>query len=387
MRSTKRDYGSGSVYQRKSDGRWIAALRLPDGKRKLAYADTERKAKGALQHLRQQWYRGELVLPSSSTKQITVGSYATEWHVARRHQLAPTTYVTRHYDIARYIVPRLGHIPLGKLSSQQVQEWINALVEEDQLAPSTVRLRFTLLKQICLDALDRGILSKQPCRKILLPKAERSHRPFPPLEQFDRLLTQVQDDWLFCALVPLALFTGLRRGELLGLSWEQINWQAKTLTVCQQAVSICGKGVVLGPLKTESSHRVVPLNERALAALRLQQHRVKERRLQAGSEWQEHHLVFPTHSGKPMEGQHVSTRFTRYLRRHHLPPMHFHELRHAAATLMLAAGVRERVVQSILGHSSLATTLRYLHMLSGMEQEATDRLEALFARPRIQGHS
>jgi integrase len=198
-------------------------------------------------------------------------------------------------------------------------------------------------------------------------------------EQARAFLEAVRGDRME-ALYVLALSTGLRQGELLGLTWSGLDSEAGELRVSQALQRIQGQLQFVAP-KTAKSRRSVTLPEVALEALRAHRARQAEDRLFAGSGWHESGLVFTTRRGTPLEPRNATRGFKRFLRRAGLPDMRFHDLRHSFATLLLIQGASPRVVMEMLGHSQIALTMNtYSHVIPAMQREAAAKLDALLRR-------
>jgi len=199
------------------------------------------------------------------------------------------------------------------------------------------------------------------------------------LDQVHKLLTVVNGHEME-ALFKLALATGLRRGELMGLKWQDINVDAGVLQVrrilSRVPSKMPGKGYVEAEPKTQKSRRSLVIAPFALEALT--QHRVRqlEAKLKAGDAWQEHDYVFCTSIGTHLNPtRDMLDQLKALLKKAELPDIRFHDLRHSAATLLLSVGVHPKVVQEILGHSQISITMDvYSHVLPGMQQDAMSRL-------------
>ena len=175
------------------------------------------------------------------------------------------------------------------------------------------------------------------------------------MEHARRFRDAVADDRL-SALYTVALTTGLRRGEAMGLAWEDIDFKRGTLAIRHTLIKVADGWERAEP-KTAGSRRIVRLPEIAITELRRHRVRQLEERLQAGSEWQDTGLVFTTTLGTAIDGSNLLRAFRSHLRRVDLPPIRFHDLRHSAATFMLTLGVQPKVVAEMLGHSNVGTTL------------------------------
>lgn len=187
------------------------------------------------------------------------------------------------------------------------------------------------------------------------------------------------------ALFTLALATGMRQGELLGLKWQDINFSTGTLQVRRILTGVpsetSGKVFIEAEPKTQHSRRSITIASFALETLN--QHRIPqvEARLKAGELWNEHDYVFCTLVGTHLRPSHVVDAFKKLLKKAELPDMRFHDLRHSAATLLLSLGVHPKVVQELLGHTQISMTMEiYSHVLPSMQQDAVSKLNTLLVR-------
>jgi len=178
------------------------------------------------------------------------------------------------------------------------------------------------------------------------------------------------------ALYVLAITTGLRQGELLGLKWDDVDLGAGTLQVRRTLTTAKG-GPVLSTPKTKGSRRTVKLSQMALEALRSHLARQLEEIDRVGSLWRENGLIFASEMGKPLDRRDITThRFKPLLKRAELPQIRFHDLRHTCATLLLAKNVNPKIVSEMLGHASIAITLdSYSHILPNMQDSAAKAME------------
>jgi integrase len=177
----------------------------------------------------------------------------------------------------------------------------------------------------------------------------------------------------------MAATTGMRRGELLGLKWDDIDLNRRSVQLRRTLQRVAGAGLVEEETKTPSSRRLIALTR--LAAAELKEHRVKqaEQRLAAGPAWETRDFVFSTALGRPIDEGNLSRSYKRSIRRAQLPDLRFHDLRHTAATLLLQEGVNPKVVQEMLGHSTIKVTLDlYSHVTPHMQEAAADALDRLF---------
>ena len=180
------------------------------------------------------------------------------------------------------------------------------------------------------------------------------------------------------ALYSVALALGLRQGEALGLKWGDIDLDAGILRVRRTAQRIPHHGTQLVETKTARSRRTLVLPPVVITALRAHRARQTLERLAAGPAWVDLDLVFPSRRGTLADGPNITHRFRRLLTKAGLPPMRFHDLRHACASLLLVQGVHPRVVMETLGHSQISLTMNtYSHVLPALQREAADRMESV----------
>lgn len=181
----------------------------------------------------------------------------------------------------------------------------------------------------------------------------------------------------FGALFTVALALGLRQGEALGLQWDAVDLQAGVLHV-RVALQRTGKKWHLVEPKSARSRRAIVLPRVAIVALRAHRVRQKRERLLAGGNWQETGFVFTTRVGTPIEPSNLTKEFKRVLKQAEVPDVRFHDLRHTAATFLLAQGVDPRTIMETLGHSQISLTLNtYAHVLPSLQREAADRMNRL----------
>jgi integrase len=210
------------------------------------------------------------------------------------------------------------------------------------------------------------------------PKVARAEPRVLSPEEARRLLDAARGDPLE-ALWVLALTTGVRQGELLGLKWSDIDLDGGRLHVRRTAYRLRGRGWVEAEPKSQTARRSVALTPLAVDALRRHKARQRAQRLRAGPLWEDRDLVFANAVGGYLEPQNLLRRaFWPLLQKAGLSRLRFHDLRHSAATLLLAQGVHPKVVQELLGHSSISLTLdTYSHTVPDLQAEAAARLERL----------
>jgi integrase len=209
------------------------------------------------------------------------------------------------------------------------------------------------------------------------PKRQRYEAQYLTVDEARRFFKAVKSDRLE-ALYVVTTTLGLRKGEVCGLRWQDIDLENGELTVRYQLQRVGGKKQLVEP-KTDRSRRTIALPPFVVTALRAHEVRQRADRKWAASKWQEHGLVFTTSIGTPLEQSNLSRAFHKLLDTAEIPRQRFHNLRHSAATLMLAQGVDAPAIMAVLGHSHISTTINlYAHIMPEVKRDAADRMEAMF---------
>ena len=372
-RGRQRGNGEGTIYKR-ADGRWEAQMTLPNGRRKPFYGKTRAEAAAKLAAGIRDRDRGLMPTPERQT----VREYLASWLAAKTARLEPGTWLRYEQYTRLHIVPTLGRVRLAALSPQQLQQLYAAKLEEG-LSPTTVNHLHTCIHTALQAAVRLGLVHRNVADMLDPPrKVAREMKVYAP-EQARALLEAVRDTREE-GLYTLALFTGMREGELLGLRWRDVDLAAGQLTI-QMALKNVNNQRWLGKPKTEAGRRTIVLSPTVIAALRAHRTRQLQERLTAGDEWQDNDIVFCTHSGGHIAGSNLRMAHMRLLKRAQLPYIRFHDLRHTAATLLLLQGVPVKVVSEMLGHATVSITMNlYMHVLPTMRQAAVEALEAVLRR-------
>jgi integrase len=361
----------GTIYCRK-DGRWVAAVMLPDGRRKSYYGKTRDEVAQKLTRGLKTIQDG-LPVPSD---QLRVGRYLQEWLQSARHSIRPSTWQRYEQLLRVYAMPAIGTLTLSRLEPRHLHTLYADCLTRGA-APATVRQLHAVLRRALGQATQWGTVPRNVAALVSPPRLTRHEiTPLTP-EQARMLLAAVKGDRLE-AFYTLAISTGMRLGELLGLRWRDVDLEAGMLQVRHTLVRGTGHPVLAKP-KSPRSRRRLALTAATQDALRHHRRQQAAERLRLGPVWDDHDLVFPNAIGKPMDAGNLQQRsFVPLLRKAGLPRIRFHDLRHTAATLLLVQGVHVKVVSEMLGHSSIAITLdTYSHVLPDMQQDAAAAMDRL----------
>lgn len=369
----KRKHGEGSVFQRK-DGRWVAQVRLENGKMQPHYYKTEREAQIALRKLLHEKEQGML---AASTNQ-TLKAYLEQWleHV-HKPTVRISTYQSYRTMLDNHIIPALGHVQLQKLTPQQLQAFY-AKKREEGFSPGRIRGLHMLLHGALANAVKWSLIPRNVCDLVTPPTGKRYEaQPLTP-EQAQRLLDAARKHKLE-TLLTVAVVTGMRRGELLGLHWQDIDFNEGCLYVRRSVVRMGKLGMIAAEPKTRQSRRKIALPAFVLDSLKEYRAYQQMLREQAGAQWEEKGIVFCNERGGYLAESTLQGSFKRLLKRAGLPDIRFHDLRHSAASFLAKLGVHPKVVQEILGHSNISMTMDiYSHLFPSMQQDAMERLGTLF---------
>lgn len=310
---------------------------------------------------------------------MTLADYTNRWLVdCAKGRVAHRTYDGYEQRIRDHINPSIGRIKLAKLSSANVQALYTAKLNSG-LAPGTVRAIYAVLSGALDQAVKWNLIPRNPASGVAPPKLRQEEMTVLDSEQACRFLDAARGDRWECLYV-LALSCGVRRGELMGLKWSDINLDARTLRINRQLQRMRDGGGLYFTQPKNASRRTIKLPETAINALRSHRKRQAGDKLKAGPSWQENGLVFSTIKGTPVDAQNVTARsYKNILKKAGVPHMPFHGLRHSCATLLLSKGVHPTYVQKLLGHQSIRLTLDlYSHWMPPMgEQTAMAMDEAL----------
>ena len=375
-------------------GSWTARYSIigPDGRRKQQTASGETKAEA------QQKRQAALDLIRdgiTADPGQTTGAYLDQW-IADKVSLRPSTRRSYEQHINGYLKPLLGGHKLDDLKPHHISAMVRAIntgnvarikAKTSPVGPTTMRRIIATLKSALSDAVKRRRLRTNPAQYVELEKATRSKvMPWEPAE-LGRFLDATAADPLG-PLFEVAAMTGLRRGELCGLRWIDVDLGNAVLTVREQRV-VLGHEVVTGPPKTASgSDRTVDLDTQTVGVLIALQLAQAADREAWGTGWVDSGLVFCREDGSGWHPGYVTSRFRVLAVEAGLRPIRLHDLRHGQASLMLAAGVSMSIVSKRLGHSTLSLTSdTYSHLLAGVGQSAAMAAAALVPRTRTDERS
>jgi integrase len=386
MTKNKRGQGDGTIFEERP-GRWVAVLsmgsKIIDGKqrrnRKKFVGRTRRVVQEKLTAaLRKQ----DQSLPVATSRE-SFCRYFERWLVTAKARIRDSTHASYAVVGRLYLIPHFGTVPLQELTAQHVNGMMDAITAAG-LSPRTCQYAQAIARKVLADAEKLDLVSRNVAKLSTAPRSEKAEITPLTVDQARLLLGGVQGHRLE-ALYSVALAVGLRRGEACALAWPDIDLEAGTLTVRRTLQRIKADGSKRGALrftempKTASSRRFIPLPPMAIRSLRDHQARQAQERLFMGDDWKGAplDLVFSTTLGTPVEPRNVLRHLQQTLITLKLPHHRFHDLRHTAASLLLAQGCTLHTVKEILGHSQIALTANlYGHLFMSVARDAMSGMDA-----------
>lgn len=387
---TRRDNGDGSLYPRKNRAGkvigWLGAYSIKSEsgyrsptKRKRVYAKTRKPAKALLAEA----ISGNLANEEKGHQAATAGNlkvseYLSSWLSESEGSLKVSSYRRYEVSVRCHISPAIGSVRLSMLSPAHIQSLYQAKLQ-DGLSPRSVIHLHEAFRRALNRAVALGLITRNPCDGVQPPRAPKT--AMQPLDraQAIRFLEAVRGT-KHEALFTLAITTGMRQGELLGLRWADVDLGRARVRVSRSYVSwhSRGRGFTFVEPKSAGSRRVVALIPAASQPLHQHEERAKADGLHGATQ-----PVFSTAQGTPPNPANlISRHFKPLLERAGLPDIRFHDLRHTCATLLLGQGVHPKIVQELLGHASIQLTLdTYSHYLPDMQEKAVDAMQSALETP------
>lgn len=349
-----------------------AATAVINGKRKWFYAKTKKEAARRAQEaiaanihhapdgdiIYSDWLKKYLALTADHVTMATMESYKFIFNC--------------------YVIPKFGSYRLCDLNHIEIREYLSEMLSKG-LSPRTVNYTQTMLKSSLKQAVEDGLLAANPMDKVKKVKQPRSNaRAIITVEEFRRLLDAAHSDEIR-RLMSIALSTGLRREEILGLRWDDIDLPHRRLTVNQTVIRLNNQAHISPLTKTNSSRRTITIDRRTCEDLQEQFAFDVNKRDTADGYYLDSGLVFCNSAGGAIRPEVITRAITAAAKRAGLPPgVTYYSFRHTHATMLLSAGVNIKIIQARLGHASISTTLNtYAHVMANDEEQAAGAIEKL----------
>ncbi len=400
-KTRKRGHGEGSIYQRK-DGRWTAQITTgydpKTGKqiRRTVYGRTRQEVNEKMTEILRSIQLGTYVAPNK----LTFGEWLDIWleEYVKPH-VRPSTYDNYGRWIRNHVKKDLGNIELIKLQTNQIQRFYNQKLKEKKLngregtlSTRSVRYMHTLIHDCLEQAVKEGKIYRNPAKATKPPKVEKREVSYLSTDQINNFLKQIADDpWYIAFLV--ALGTGLRVGELAALRWENVDLEKGIIKVKEAVYRVKNDDkraaekktkLIFQPPKTEKGRRVVPLPENIRIELKRHRKAQAQTKLLLGAMYKDEGFVFAWEDGRMVTPDYLSKRFLKLIRDAGYEGIHFHSLRHSYASALLKAGEHPKVVQELLGHSTITVTLdTYSHVEPELKKRAAEKINDFLERKNL----
>lgn len=361
--------------------KYYVVYRDEDGKQRWvptgisAKGSNKRKAQQRLREIMADVDRGK----SITTSKMLFVDWLKRWMEQKKNEVRENTYECYQIYLKKHIIPYFEpkKLTLSKLTAQHLQGYFNTKLEEGQSA-CTLRKHNAIINGALTEAYKKEIIHSNPADKLTLPKKKRYRGTSYTIEEVKKLLAAVPEDDVYRPVIVLALFYGLRRSEVLGLTWNDFDFTAHTIHI-RNTVTKMTTLHESNATKSESSNRIlnmVPGTESYFEKLMEQQQQTYKI---MGKEFTPHVRVCAWPGGKPFSPDYVSHQFKKVLARSKLPNIRFHDLRHTAGSLLLEDGVDIKTIQKFLGHSQASTTVNtYLHGITRGGEIAANSMDRLF---------
>ena len=379
---TRAAQGAGTIRQRK-DGRWEGRITVGinpgTGKpiRRSVYGSTQKEARQEMTAIQQAVDSGTYQAPDKTTIGEWLDTWMTTFCAAK---VRPLTYSSYEVVIKKHIKPNMGALRLQAVRGVHVQKLYNGMTAAG-LSPKTVKNVAAILHKAFSVAMKQGMIQTNPCDAAELPKVmQKEIKPLTDAE-IPQFLAAIDDSPMRNAYA-LCLFAGLREGECLGLSWDQVDFQARRITVSQQLQKEKKKGAryYIAPTTKSGKPRQIEPPEIAFRYLRAERARQAENQLAAGECWSNpDNLVFTDATGKHLAIHTCYKHFKRIAARIGRPDARPHDLRHTAATVAIASGADIKSVQDLMGHATASFTLNvYAHTSDQMRRDTAARMQSYY---------
>lgn len=340
-------------------------------KRKRGF-NTKREAEFAISELLNDIEQGNYV----ELDKITLGDFVQDWLKEMKLNVAVSTYQNYISFNKCHINPRLGNFRIQKIDALIVQRFIYDLVEETVLNPNSIRKVIDMLKVVFRKAVSLKLVNENPVLNVTLPKKSNREMDVWDTEQVECFIKNSNKHRFYTAYL-IALLTGMRKGEITGLRWKDIDFDEKIIYV-RQIYDINAKMFKVGA-KTSAGVRSIHIPDMLIEQLKKERMVVVEHKLKQGQNFNDYDLVVCTRYGNPIDSSALSKRLKVQSIKLGLPTIRFHDLRHTHVTMLIKQNINVKVISERVGHSSIQITLdKYSHVLPSMQKHVAEELDKLF---------
>lgn len=336
---------------------------------------SEKKARAAMTDMISELNKGLYVEPTNQTFEV----HLNQWLSHKKNRVSYGTFTFYDANVRNHIIPALGHIKMQDLRPVHIQDFYDSLLASDTLSRRTVHHIHRIISNCLNMAVRMGELQTNIAAVVEPIRVPRVEQKYWDADEVETFVEAARGHVHFIAFY-LAIFTGMRRGEILGLKWDRVDFENKTIYV-QRSINEVSGGGKLDNLKSESSYRSITMSEVLIAELKKHKKKQSEHILKMGHDYDNQNFVVATKVGTFVLGSNLSRAFRLIRDRLDIEKIRFHDLRHTHASLLFAEKEHPKVVQERLGHSSIEITMdTYSHMLPNMQEEAARKLDERFGK-------
>lgn len=323
----------------------------------------------------------EACMKGFQSKAVKFETFCEEWFEDyAKTNLRNTTY-ERLLQLRGRIYPVIGHIRMDKITPRQIQTFVNSLSKEGAnertgkpLAPKTIRHNLSLISDVFSYAIKMGVVAENPCSKVTIPKGEVKEKQIYTPAEVERFLTLLNDEPLkYRTFFYLMIYSGFRRGEMLGLEWKDVDFENNIISVRRTSNYTAKKGVYTDTTKTKRSQRTLKFPQFIMDMLKEYKEEQDAEALRLGDRWVETDRLYVKWDGRPMQNGTPYFWLGEFCEKHDLPFYGLHSFRHLFCSLLVNQGVDIVTVSGALGHSCVSTTSNiYCHMLQEAQAKVSD---------------
>ena len=323
----------------------------------------------------------EICIRGYQSQAIKFETFAEQWFEEYAEMNLRNTTYERMLQLRKRVYAAIGHIRMDKLTPRQIQVFINSLYKDGAnertgkpLSLKTIRHYLSFISDVFSYAERMGVVSDNPCSKVRLPKGEQTEKKIYTHEQVQRLLTLLEDEPLkYRTFFNLMIYSGFRRGEMLGLEWKDVDFENNVISVRRTSNYTAKKGVYTDTTKTRKSQRSLKFPQAIMDMLKEYKAEQDEQALKCGDKWVETDRLYTKWNGEPMQNGTPYFWLGEFCEKHDLPFYGLHSFRHLFASLLVNQGVDIVTVSGALGHSTVSTTSNiYCHMLEEAQAKVSD---------------
>lgn len=317
-------------------------------------------------------------------EKMYIRDYLIKWlEDYARPNVAAQTFQRYEQLLRLYAYESVGTYKINQVKAPHFQKLYTELQSEKGLSGTTVLQLHRILHKAFKTACEWQLITKSPLEFVKAPQKNEQEIAVLTEEQAEFLLEKIQEEcplW-FLTLIALAVVGGLRRGELLALRWQDVNFDKSTISINQNLQRVKGEGLSFKSPKTKKSKRTIALPNDLMELLKQYKIEQNTHRLSVGDLWEDNDLVFTGNFGKPMSPDYISEKFKVFVEQHDLPPVTLHGLRHSAASILIAKGVHAKGISSRLGHSGIQITMNtYGKFFESADREAAEKMSGLIPK-------